>query len=84
MAAVGLNPTDWKHVGNNMHYYTITKATPENPVVLGSEGSGTVETVADGSPFQIGDRVWFLSQKTCAEPCPCLLHALSPIRNWWR
>ncbi|CAE7238889.1 rtn4ip1 [Symbiodinium microadriaticum] len=67
VAAVGLNPTDWKHVGNGMHYYTMTKATSDNPVILGSEGSGTVEQVPEGSSFEVGQKVWFMAFKTCAE-----------------
>ncbi|CAE7810797.1 rtn4ip1, partial [Symbiodinium sp. CCMP2456] len=58
VAAVGLNPTDWKHVGSGTHYYTMTKATSENPVILGSEGSGTVEQVPEGSSFQVGQKAW--------------------------
>eukprot|EP00435_Cladocopium_sp_Y103_P057648 s184_g19.t3 len=68
MAAVGLNPTDWKHVGNNLHYYTMTKATAENPVILGSEGSGVIESVSQGeTKFQVGQKVWFMATRACAE-----------------
>lgn len=68
MAAVGLNPTDWKHVGNNMHYLTMTKATPENPVVLGCEGAGIIESVSQGeTKFKVGQKVWFMATKACAE-----------------
>lgn len=68
MAAVGLNPTDWKHVGNNMHYITMTKATPENPVILGMEGAGIIESVSQGeTKFQVGQKVWFMASKACTE-----------------
>jgi len=68
VSSVGLNPTDWKHVGNNMHYYTMTKATVDNPVVLGSEGSGTIEAIPEGeTSFQVGQKVWFMAHKACAE-----------------
>ena len=38
------------------HYYTMTKATPEKPVILGSEGSGVVEQTSEGSSFQVGQK----------------------------
>ena len=39
------------------HYYTMTKATVENPVVLGSEGSGTIEAIPEGeTSFQVGQK----------------------------
>ena len=39
------------------HYYTMTKATVDNPVVLGSEGSGTIEAIPEGeTSFQVGQK----------------------------
>ena len=35
----------------------MTKATVENPVVLGSEGSGTIEAIPEGeTSFQVGQK----------------------------
>ena len=34
----------------------MTKATPEKPVILGSEGSGVVEQTSEGSSFQVGQK----------------------------
>ena len=39
----------------------MTKATAEDPVILGSEGSGTVESVAEGeTAFQVGQKAGML------------------------
>mmetsp|Transcript_129996 Transcript_129996/g.417313 ORF Transcript_129996/g.417313 Transcript_129996/m.417313 type:complete len:403 (-) Transcript_129996:32-1240(-) len=63
VAAAGLNPTDWKHVQQGMHYYSTTKASDAKPVCVGCEGSGVVERAEDGCEFKVGDQVWFLLDK---------------------
>jgi Zn-dependent alcohol dehydrogenase len=35
----------------------MTKATPENPVILGMEGAGIIESVSQGeTKFQVGQK----------------------------
>ena len=44
----------------------MTKATVENPVVLGSEGSGTIEAIPEGeTSFQVGQKAAGGSRSCC-------------------
>ena len=38
----GLNPTDWKHLHEGNHYYTMTKSNENKPFQLGCEGYGII------------------------------------------
>lgn len=54
IAAAGVNPFDWKVIDGAM------RGSVEHafPLVLGSDGAGTVERVGDGVDFEPGDRVF--------------------------
>ena len=54
LAAAGVNPFDWKVVEGAM------RGSVEHafPLVLGSDGAGTVERVGEGVDFAPGDRVF--------------------------
>jgi NADPH:quinone reductase-like Zn-dependent oxidoreductase len=54
LAAAGVNPFDWKVIDGAMRD-VVHHAFP---IVLGSDGAGTVERVGDDVPFEPGDRVF--------------------------
>jgi NADPH:quinone reductase-like Zn-dependent oxidoreductase len=54
LAAAGVNPFDWKVIEGAMRG-SVDHAFP---LVLGSDGAGTVERVGDGVAFEPGDRVF--------------------------
>ena len=67
--AVGINPTDIKHLTSGMLPYSGTKASVFKPIGFGSEGSGVVVSVPEASEvsaapnqptFHVGDNVYFL------------------------
>ena len=48
----------------------MTKATVENPVVLGSEGSGTIEAIPEGeTSFQVGQKAAGGKSKNAINSC---------------
>lgn len=54
LAAAGVNPFDWKVVEGALR----DSVEHVFPLVLGSDGAGTVERVGDGVAFEPGDRVF--------------------------
>ena len=60
MKAASVNPIDWKTVNGNLK--ALFK--PPFPLMLGSDGTGIVESVGEGvTKWQVGDEVYFRCHK---------------------
>ena len=61
----GLNPTDWKHLHEGNHYYTMTKSNENKPFQLGCEGYGIIIEPDDPKSqiYKKNAKVYFLLGK---------------------